>query len=88
MFGSKDGFCTPPPEEEDEEEGDEEEDEGEDELPPLLPELPPIRKAPGFINMFGLIICEDPAEVELPLELPLAEVPDEDPLELGDDGEV
>jgi hypothetical protein len=93
LFGSKDGFCTPPPEEE-----GEEEDEDEGELPPLppalppllplpLPELPPIIKAPGLINMLGLIICEDPPEDELPLELPPAELPDDEPLELGEDGD-
>lgn len=71
LFGSKEGCCALPVGEEE----DEEEDEDVDELPPLVPELPPFKNALGFINMFGLIICDDPPEV--PLELPLVDDPDD-----------
>lgn len=68
LFGSKETCCALPLEEE-------EEEEDEVELPPLVPELPPFKNALGFMNMFGLIICDDPPEV--PLELPLVDDPDD-----------
>lgn len=69
LFGSKEGCCALPLEEEE----DDEEDEDEDGLPPLVPELPPFKNAPGFMNISGLIICDDALEV--PLELPLVDDP-------------
>ena len=78
LLGSNEGCCAPPleGEEEDDVEEEEEEDEEEDEvLPLLLPELPPIKKELGLMNIFGLIICDAPPEE--PLELPLVDVPDD-----------
>lgn len=75
LFGSKEGCCALPLEEEE----DDEEDEDEDGLPPLVPELPPFKNALGFMNISGLIICDDVPEV--PLELPLVDDPDDALLE-------
>lgn len=79
LFGSKEGCCALPLEEEEDDEEDEDEDEDKDGLPPLVPELPPFKNALGFMNISGLIICDDAPEV--PLELPLVDDPDDALLE-------